>query len=296
MKTVTIVGAGRLGSALAIALGRQGYTIDELVYRTSAPTDDILELLPGGSTYSSVDGDLRIKSEITLITTQDTEIEAAAAKLCGKVFSSVILHTSGSLASSVLDQLRTDTTAVGSMHPLVSVSEPVSGSARFTGAYFCIEGDDRAVETAKSLAADIGALTFSIPTKAKSLYHAAAVMSSGHIVALTETAANVLEECGIGARDARSILMPLIESTIDNLKRQSAARSMTGTYARLDEPAFYRHVSALEGSADDLTLSIYLDLAIRSLQIVKSTSSEPAAVDKMLDEVNIAKRNRRVIK
>ena len=295
MKTVTVVGPGRLGGALAIALARAGYTIETLVYRSASPDDGLLALLPATTTVpiGSIE---TLDSDVVLICTQDTEIGSATAELVGKLNAQVVLHTSGSLASSELEDLRVGTVSIGSMHPLVSISDAIGGAEKFAGAYFCVEGEARAVEAATELAASIGGKTFSIRTEAKPLYHAAAVMSSGHLVALLETSASVLERCGVPAAEARAILAPLVASTVSNLKETTAARSMTGTYARLDIPAFRRHLSSLERLADDLTIAIYLDLALRSLEIVESVSKDPSAAAAFREEVSIAKRKRRVIK
>src|SRR5205085_2360779 len=95
----------------------------------------------------------RIDSDIIFITTQDSEIVAAAASLSGLLAGSpVVLHTSGSYPSSILDGLLSSTACVtGSLHPLVSISKPDVGPERFRTAFFCVEGSPEAVSTASDI-------------------------------------------------------------------------------------------------------------------------------------------------
>jgi predicted short-subunit dehydrogenase-like oxidoreductase (DUF2520 family) len=295
MPSVTIIGPGRLGSALALALAHVGYSVQQLVFRRSPPDIRLLagfSVTPGVLDFASVK---TIASDIVLITTQDTEIRSVAESIAGKT-SAVILHTSGSLSSDVLESLRLSGCEIGSLHPLVSISDPETGAEMFSGAYFCIEGDPKAKNGAEQIARELGGKTLSIPTASKPLYHAAAVMCSGHLVALIDAARSVLERSGVDSADSAAVLEPLISSTIDNLRSQTADEALTGPFARLDRPAFRRHLDALSALADENVLDIYLDLALRSLDIMRRSHREPAEVADFREEVYIAKTNRRVIK
>jgi len=52
-----------------------------------------------------------------------------------------IFHTSGSLSSEILKDLKAVGCPTGSIHPLVSISDVRLGAERFADAYFCVEGD-----------------------------------------------------------------------------------------------------------------------------------------------------------
>jgi predicted short-subunit dehydrogenase-like oxidoreductase (DUF2520 family) len=295
MPSVSIIGPGRLGSALALALARAGYDVQQLVFRRSPPGDRLLagfNIKPGVLDFASV---ATIASDIVLITTQDTEIRSVAESIAGKT-SAVVLHTSGSLSSDILESLRLSGCEIGSLHPLLSISDPEAGAEMFSGAYFCIEGDEKARIAAGRIARDLGGKTLSIPTASKPLYHAAAVMCSGHLVALIDVARYVLERSGVDSADSASVLAPLISSTIDNLRSQSTAEALTGPFARLDRPAFRRHLDSLTALADENVLDIYLDLALHSLDIMRGSHRNSVEATDFREEVYIAKKNRRVIK
>jgi predicted short-subunit dehydrogenase-like oxidoreductase (DUF2520 family) len=296
MPSITIVGTGRMGCALALALDRAGYQLDALIYRGTQPGSEIIDRFSQTPKLQNISSVKEIGSDLLLIATQDTEIESVANKFAPVVVNTTVLHTSGSLSSDVLQSFMLLGNHTASMHPLVSISDPITGSEKFAGSYFCIEGDKSGSDSVTMLAHDLGGKTFSIPTDFKPLYHAAAVMASGHLTALIDTAISVFERCGVDREQAALILAPLITSTIDNLSSRPPEQALTGTFARLDRPAFLRHLHSLEAETDENTVDIYLDLALRSLEIVSRGNADAALLRRLLDEVSIAKRNRHSVK
>ena len=163
------------------------------------------------------------------------------------------------------------------MHPLVAVSEPEAGAESLRRAFYCIEGDRAAVRAARRLVGHLGGQSFSIDTKHKALYHAAAVMASGHTVALFHLATELLARCGVGASKARRVLLPLLSSTFENLSAHAPARALTGTFARADAATVRKHLAALEANDDDAT-AIYALLGKHALRLAAETDADPAAL------------------
>lgn len=294
MQGVSIVGVGRLGGALAIALSRVGYSIRLVTHSNANTSEDVASLISPRPSVISVQEIRSLDSEIVLIAVPDQEISNVASELREKVPpKTVVLHTSGSLSSSVLDGLRDAGAAVGSMHPLASVSEPVSGSTRFAGAYFCVEGDELAVDAATKIAVDLGGTPFSIDPGCKPLYHASAVMTAGHLVALFDASIETLSMCGIDRERARSILLPLLQSSVENLTSQPPEKALTGTYARADGATAERHLAAMREHVDADIVAIYLDLALRSIDIAANGNNAPEKLAALRDRILIAKRNAR---
>jgi predicted short-subunit dehydrogenase-like oxidoreductase (DUF2520 family) len=292
MPNVAIVGIGRLGGALALALSRHGYSVGEFVHRGADNARNISELLDPHPALTAITDDTPIRSEIVLIATPDPEIQAAAASVSSRLVDRpVVMHTSGSLSSDILADLRSSGASVASLHPLVSISDPILGAEKFTNAYFCIEGDDRSVTAAKEIALALGGKPFSIDTALKPLYHASAVMASGHFVALEDIVIEMLSKCGLSSEKAKEILMPLIQSSVENLAAQSNERALTGTFARADLEAFERHLTSFEGRVDGDTREIYLLLARRSLELAEKAGVSTDAVRKLRERIDIAKEN-----
>src|SRR5215813_1642492 len=129
--SLTVVGAGRLGSALAIALSEVGYPIDALVSRHRGRLKAATRLLDERVSLLVLE-ELRHVGEIVLITTPDDQLSSVTTHLRSVQIKRrqppVALHTSGAVSSRILSPLSERGWMVGSIHPLVSVSEPVTGA------------------------------------------------------------------------------------------------------------------------------------------------------------------------
>jgi predicted short-subunit dehydrogenase-like oxidoreductase (DUF2520 family) len=280
VKTVSIIGIGRVGGALALAFDKCDYTIQNLVSRTADKVNAISQLLQYKSNYTNSLSNF--KSDVIFIATPDTEIENTAVNL-SKILTETpfIFHTSGSLSSEILNSLRQNGCRVGSFHPLVSISEANLGAKHFADAYFCLEGDAEAVEVGKTMVAALGGNAFSIRTADKPLYHAAAVVACGHFVALFSTAVEMLAGCGLDAENARKMLLPLVKSTVENLSAQTPAEALTGTFARADAAALQRHLGSLKNNRE--LLEIYSLLGKRSLRLAEKQGADLLKIGEMTE-------------
>lgn len=290
MVCVSIIGMGRVGGALALGLPKEQYPVKNLICRGDRGRVELIRTLLPNAIVTTL-GDLAdIDSDILFITTQDSEIASVskqlASKLTGKPF---VFHTSGALSSQVLDDLRSIGCKTGSMHPLVSVSSAEAGPERFNGSYFCIEGDPEAVDVARQIAISLGGIPFSIDTKFKTLYHAAAVTACGHLVALFDAAVEMMSKTGLSEDDSKKILLPLVKSTVQNLGEQGTAAALTGTFARADIETFVEHLKVLNTTVSDELLEIYLLLGERSLELAAKQGVSPDRIDSLRTKVSIAK-------
>ncbi|HEY2964624.1 MAG TPA: Rossmann-like and DUF2520 domain-containing protein [Pyrinomonadaceae bacterium] len=274
---VSIIGAGRLGTSLAVALARHGYSIRSLVARRLESARKAATLARQTATVS--DGEVAAfaakqmrslpPSDLFLITVPDDQIATVTAELAKLKLDRkpTALHTSGALSAEVLGPLRAQGWNTGSVHPLISVSDP---EAPIDGAYWCVEGDPRASRLAKQIVRDLGGTSFSIPSTEKPLYHAAAVMTSGNVTALFDVALEMLVECGLTRKTARRILQPLLASTVQNLETKDPRDALTGTFSRGDLETVKRHIAALQSHGLSEALELYRLLGKRSLKVSKN--------------------------
>jgi predicted short-subunit dehydrogenase-like oxidoreductase (DUF2520 family) len=144
------------------------------------------------------------------------------------------------------------------------------------GAFFCLEGTRKAKLVAESIVRDLGGRSFTIKTENKVLYHAAAVMASPHLVALFDVATEMLAACGLSRRDAQKVLLPLLESTVNNLKSSNSQQALTGTFARGDVATVRKHLGALSEKQIAQALEVYKLLGLRSLQLAEKNRLDPA--------------------
>lgn len=265
---VSIIGTGRLGTALALALSGLRYPIRSVVARHIKNARKAASLLDDKvEAYAANKIAFLPQADLFLISTPDDQIAGVAAQLSTLSYDSVVLHTSGALSSKVLSPLRSKGWSTGSVHPLISVSEP---NASIDGAFWSVEGDARAVRIGKTLVRDLGGTSFSIRTADKPLYHAAAVMTSGNVTALFDVALEMLVECGLTRETARRILQPLLVSTVHNLETKDPASALTGTFSRGDVETVKRHLAALKDHELIDAEKLYRLLGERSLKLTKS--------------------------
>lgn len=287
-RSISVIGSGRLGSALALALSRRGYVITAVVARRQSHARKAAALIgqtPDPMALSAARIQEIPQSDIYLFTTPDSVIPEVAARLSSaqpfrerretNIRSPVAIHASGALSSIILRPLRDIGWQTASMHPMVSISDPVAGASSFNGAYFCIEGDRGAAAIARAMVRRLGGRQFSVPAACKPLYHAAAVMSSGHVVALVDLAIDILTACGLTPAESRQILTPLVRSAIDNLEASEPARALTGSFARADVDTVKRHLAALAGRDKREAREVYINLGRHALSLAKAAGAPP---------------------
>lgn len=238
---LTIIGAGRMGQGLGLALKRRGYRV-MLVSR--APREVIAPLvLHQGSRAEATAG-----AELVIIATPDDAIGSVATELATELAitrDQVVLHLSGLLDRSALAPLEESGAAFGSFHPLQSVAEPATAAERLKGAYVGVEGDDRALIAAERLANTLRMIPVRIPAAAKPAYHAGAAFVANYTVALVGVAERLARAAGVPADIAARIYLPLLGGAVANLTALGPAGSLTGAVRRGDVQTIQSHLDAL---------------------------------------------------
>jgi predicted short-subunit dehydrogenase-like oxidoreductase (DUF2520 family) len=273
---VTIIGAGRMGQGLGLALKRRGYKI-LMVARTQRDVTPPL-MLHQGSRAEATAG-----AELVLIATPDDAIGLVAAELAAEGAISrdqVVLHLSGLLDRNALLPLEETGAACGSFHPLQSVAEAGTAAERLKGAYVGIEGDDRALVAAERLANTLRMIPVRIPASAKPAYHAGAAFVANYTVALVGVAERLARAAGVPPDIAARIYLPLLGGAVANLNALGPAGSLTGAVRRGDEHTIRAHLNAL--SPEDGTL--YRTVSRAAITLAREAGlSESAA--KRVEEV-----------
>ena len=206
---VAIIGAGRLGRALAAALHEAGYDIVGPLGRGAAPRG----------------------VGVILLCVPDEQIAAAAACLSsrGPAPRPLVGHCSGATGLAPLAPHE-----AFSLHPLMTVT---AQGARFQGAGAAIAGTTaRAQAMARELAAALGLRAVEIAERDRVAYHAAASIASNFLVTLEAAAERIAATAGVD----RALLAPLVRATVENWEALGPERALTGPVARDDEATVSR--------------------------------------------------------
>jgi predicted short-subunit dehydrogenase-like oxidoreductase (DUF2520 family) len=201
-----VVGAGRLGTAIAAALRETGFDVDGPVGRGAVPEGDAI-----------------------LLCVPDSEIRSAAAVVAGAA--PLVGHTSGATPLSALEPAGGD--AFG-LHPLQTFAG--SGAAGFAGCGCAVAGSTpAATQAATRLARRLGMTPFELTDDRRAAYHAAASIASNFLVTLQAAAESMAAAAGLDRAEARELLAPLVRSTVENWAALGPEAALTGPVARGDE-------------------------------------------------------------
>jgi predicted short-subunit dehydrogenase-like oxidoreductase (DUF2520 family) len=238
---LAIVGRGRVGNALAAALGGAGY--------------EIVGPLARGADGAGAD--------VVLLCVPDVEIARAAASIEP---GPLVGHCSGATGLAELAPHE-----AFSLHPLMTVT---ADGADFAGAGAAIAGStSRALALAAALAEGLGLRAVEIAEEHRAAYHAAASIASNFLVTLEAAA----ERIAAGAGLERDQLAPLVRATVENWARLGPERALTGPVARGDEATIARQRAAVDEVAPDLVpLFDELVTATRALATAGDREVQPA--------------------
>ena len=255
-KTLAIVGAGRVGRALGRQLRELGWKIGVVVTRTEASSRRAVRFIGAGKPHAGLTRHILLL-QVILIATPDDAISEVASELARmgseELRGRIVLHTSGAQDSSVLAPLKEFGASVGSMHPLQTFSGV--GVPDLAGKVFAVEGDLVAVRTARQIARALGGSPVQIGAGKKVLYHAAAALAAGHVLALVEAATQLLVPLGMKRTEATRALLPLTRQVLDNFERVGPRAAWTGPLARGDYKVVESHLRALHDSREEVALA-----------------------------------------
>jgi predicted short-subunit dehydrogenase-like oxidoreductase (DUF2520 family) len=285
LPTLGLIGAGAVGSALAQALARAGFSFSVILGRSAGLVKKLAQEVVApraGSDYALIGKDTRF----LLIAVPDDQI-AAVDRLLGKRLPNLdlagVMHTSGVLPGSALETLSQAGVPVGSIHPLQTF--PAKGpNPDLKGVYFAIEGDERLLPVLNDMAFGIGGTPITISSQGKAAYHAAAVFASNFIPVLLREARELLFAAGVPDSQVRPMLAPLMRASLENCLKSGESEALTGPVARGDAATIRLHLEALKDVGAG-TLAIYQMLSLKALELALEKGLSEEAADRVQSEL-----------
>lgn len=282
---LAFIGAGRVGTALAVAFARAGWQVTAIASRDQERRARFVGLVPGARGFAEPYGVLD-EADLIFLTVPDDAIAGAAANL--RLYSGqALVHTSGALPASVLAPAMAAGTSAGSFHPLVSFTDLERAVADLHGATVALEGDESLLPVLAELAESIGAQPVLLPEGGKAAYHAAAMMAAGGLVGLLDAIAQVAVVAGLDERTAVAVYAPLARQALANAERLGIDAALSGPFVRGDVGTVRTHLAVLRELAPG-ALPMYVEVARRELAIARrrgELDEEAAgALGRLLDE------------
>ena len=262
---IGLVGPGKVGRALVERLPPDLFQLGPVVSRTRTSARRAVRLIGAGTPAG--DPDEFHSCDAVLIAAPDIAIEAVVERLAQVGFSwrkKIVLHTSGTLLSEVLEPLRARGAEVGSMHPFYVFQRPV---LTFEGVLFTVEGDSAAVSLARRLVRAYGG-EFELIKARKKVHHSiASTILSDFSTGLLEAVVQQMVAGGFTRRRALDAAQTLLQAVLKDYER-SGRKSRPGPVLRGERETVRHHLATLD-NVDPALGKAYRAAARGALEILR---------------------------
>ena len=190
---IGFVGAGKVGTTLAVALHRQDYPVVAVASRTHASARGLGERVPGCKAYESIQ-EAADACDVVFITTTDDVIESVTDSISWRADQAAI-HCSGAASLDVLESAKRQ----GAAHPLQAFASVEAALESLPGTTYAIEGDGDLKTYLEEMAAVLGGRPILLRSEDKALYHASVVLLGGILLGYGGAVADLWRHMGLDA-------------------------------------------------------------------------------------------------
>lgn len=267
---LSLFGAGRLGTTLA-RLWQDQHTFDtqQLLTQHKHTAQVACSFIGIRNDSACWKTDQLISAPNWLLACPDSQLADAVDTLVKHQLvtaNGVVFHCSGAISSELLTPLREIGAACASIHPAHSFASPNKSIHQFSGSHCATEGDQRALDFLLPAFKAIGAQPFNVPPEQKLLYHAGSVMACNYMVSLIQASLDTFALANVEPQQAKALLAPLLQGTLDNILKQDSAAALTGPIARGDVSLVTEQLSELQQQNTELA-EIYRVMGQNSIAI-----------------------------
>jgi predicted short-subunit dehydrogenase-like oxidoreductase (DUF2520 family) len=268
---IAIVGAGTVGTAVAVRWLRAGHTITAVAGR-DATRERAARWLPGVAVLPLADA--TAGAEVVVIGVPDDALPAVVGAIAGHTDpASWVVHLSGARGLDVFDGVDARPLA---LHPLQTFADVGGAIDALPGAAIAVTArDDEGTARGESLAHDLGGRPFRLADEDRPAYHAAAVFASNYLVAVSGVALELF--AAVGVPDAAAAMHPLQAATLDNVHRLGPQQALTGPAVRGDAGTIARNLEAVAAAAPRL-VPAYVALCRTAMDVAGGRLSEDRRV------------------
>jgi len=277
--TVGIISAGRVGTALGVALERAEHVVVACSAISRQSRERAADRLPDTAVLPVPD--VAARAELLLLAVPDAELVALISGLAATDAvrpGTIVVHTSGMNGVGVLEPLTAQGCIPLAIHPAMTFTGSDEDIARLPDTCFGVTAlDEIGYAIGQALVLEIGGEPFRVREDARMLYHSALAHASNHLVTVVLDAVEALRSALRGQELlgqelvgdapgglAERIVGPLARASLENaLQRGQAA--LTGPVARGDAAAVAGHLRAF-GEVDPELAQAYRSNSLRTAQ------------------------------
>lgn len=280
---IAVVGAGRVGTALAVQWLLAGHDIAVAMHsdETRRRHDKHLAETP----LIAADEAART-ADVVVLGVPDAEIESVCRELAAVLHEGqTVAHLSGASSLDAIASGREVGASTLSLHPLHTFPDVRTAIRRMQGCPIAVTAEDEdTAALGERLAREAGGEPFRLDDDAKPLYHAAAVFASNYLVTVVAEAEALFS--AVGLPDPVEAFMPLARASLENVATLGPGPALTGPVVRGDAETVRRNLDALALSAPN-AVNAYVTLARLAVRLASRSGrlddAGRAAVEEVLD-------------
>jgi predicted short-subunit dehydrogenase-like oxidoreductase (DUF2520 family) len=249
---VGVIGAGRVGSAVAFHCRRLGYRLAGICDKRPKQAWIVYGLLklPYRRMRSR---DVAAASDVLFLTTPDASVEPEFSAIRRWILpGTLVVHCSGTLGTEVFGDVRRQGLETLALHPIQSFSSHAQAISSLVGCHFALEGSGGGLRFGRDLVRRLRGTTVVVPGPSRPLYHAMCVFASNFVNALFAAGEAIAAELGLPRARAARMLLPLSRTVLESAAEFGAVPSLTGPVQRGDADTVRRQVAALQRSLPQL--------------------------------------------
>ena len=182
----SIIGAGKVGSTLALALHDKKIPIVSVISKSGKHAIDLAKKVHCKRASTKL-ADIDPSTEYILIAVSDSALEEVASELSKvkqlKFKKLCVVHCSGVYSSDILASLKKKGATVASMHPIQTFPKtrtPEQLRNKLKNIFYGIEGNSQAIEKVEIIVKLLEGKAVIISEDMKPLYHVACVFASSY--------------------------------------------------------------------------------------------------------------------
>ncbi|PKO61301.1 MAG: DUF2520 domain-containing protein [Betaproteobacteria bacterium HGW-Betaproteobacteria-18] len=247
MKTINLIGGGRVGQTLGRLMAQVGqYQVQDVLTRNAASAQHAVDFIGTGRAVLHWQ-DLH-PADLWLLAVPDGQIApvAAALALRNDLRPALAFHASGALGADTLQPLRDKGWRVASAHCLLSFASPNTALEQFAGTPCALEGDVQALAELRALLTRLGAQCFDLNPEDKLLYHAGAVFATNFLPVLQDLAEQLWQHSGMPPHLVKHLRATLLHNAVNNIVKLGPQGALTGPAARGDSTLVSKQGQAVQ--------------------------------------------------
>jgi len=255
---VGVVGAGRAGTAMAVALSRAGHRVVAASAVSQESLSRIGRSLPGAVVARPEQ--VVEQADLVLLTVPDDALADLVAGLAAtgvRLEGRLLAHASGRHGLDVLEPAVRRGALPLALHPVMTFTGRADDAAKLTGVSFGVTAPAQLRLVAEALVVEMGGEPVFIAEENRGLYHAGLASAANHLVTLVVQSSDLLREAGVP--DPARMLGPLLSAALENVLALGDL-ALTGPVARGDAETVAAHVQAIAAAAPE-ALGAYLAMA-----------------------------------